>query len=63
MDTIKFKVSVVNKIDKTLCLELLVNGKNILEWKSKCKIGSSPMGYRSSYAQSFHERFHGNSNR
>ena len=33
MDKIKFKVSVVNKIYKTLSLELLVNGKNILEWK------------------------------
>lgn len=33
MDQIKFNVKVINKCDKTLGLELLVNGENILEWQ------------------------------
>ena len=33
MDKIKFKVNVINKNDNTLSLDLLINGKNILEWQ------------------------------
>jgi len=38
MDNLKFKVTLINKEDNLLRLEMFINGKNILEWKSGEKL-------------------------